>query len=325
MVSLGVISAHAANVVYTFDNFDSSSNNDAYTDASNWDQGSVPNLSLPETALLSSDNGTTLTSDAVTYTPSADLVISNGGILEVSSGSFTQVTGNNYIQLGQQGQGTGTGNGTILVNGGTFNQGTDSANPFNITGTGNAFTITSGAANFNGAVGFGTGITYTQSGGTVTLNNNGEFDFNNTTGTLSGGALNARLITGVNATGSARFTLSGGMLNLGTTSDSTFIYGGGTTQYVNFTLNSTASIHLNNASATISQADGFINSSAIEYNNTANSPLADFSVTQNSTTGFVTIALAPGLIPEPSSIWLMALGIVGLAGWKYRKRRVSIV
>ena len=234
--------------------------NDDYGTAGNWSTGLVPVTSNGITALI--NNGA-----AVTYTPGGDLLISNGGMLEITSGSFTQLVNNNWIQLGEQGAGPSTGHGAILVNGGTFNQGTSGNDPFNVTGTGNTFTLSSGAANFTNALEIKPGLTYTQSGGTagspgalqvdnggaysqsngtVTVGGNvvtgggftlsggtinatsGEFDFNTATTTISGGVVNTKLITGVNSGGVGILTFSGGVINLSnSSSQNSPIYAGG--------------------------------------------------------------------------------------------------
>jgi len=85
------------------------------------------------------------------------------------------------------------------VDGGTFNQGTASSNPFNLGGSiGNAFTITSGVANFSYNVNINPGLTFSIQGGTVNSLTH-EFDFNNNTLFMSGGTLNTTLITGINS------------------------------------------------------------------------------------------------------------------------------
>ena len=289
-----------------------------YTTGANWTDatnplgsGVVPNLQVANTAQIA--NGA-----AVSYTPGGDLIIKNGGQLEVTNGSFTQVGGNNYLQL--------NGNGSILVDGGTFNQGTDSANPFSLNGTtGNAFTITSGAANFTNSFQLNSGLTYTQSGGTVTIVSSAEFDFNISTGTLSGGTLSTRLITGINGGGGTHyFNISGGTLSLGTATDHTYIYAGAPTHYLNFTANSQGVIDFSNSSgaSTISQVQGFITAGGIEYNN-AVSPLSDFLITQVGNDTY--LRLNPTLltaIPEPSSVaGSILLGAAGLFGVLHYRRR----
>ena len=208
----------------------------------------MPNTSAGDTAIIG--NGS-----AVTYTPGGDLTIANGGMLQVTNGSFTQAVGNNYIQL--------NGNGTILVNGGAFNQGTASSTPFNLNGTtGNAFTMTGGAANFNTSFEINVGLTFTQAGGLLTVGGN-EADFSGGGATLSGGIFNAKLITGVNGpAGNHIFNISGGTLNL-TGAAFNGIYGGGTTQYINFTPGSAGQITFSSGSTTAADVQNFINNGVI--------------------------------------------------------------
>ena len=275
-----------------------------YTTAANWSSGGVPSLTGGNTAQI--NDGV-----AVTYTPGGDLAISSGSTLEITSGSWTQAGNINYIQLGQGGSG---GNGTVLINGGTFNQGTDSATPFNITGTGNLFEITSGAANVTTSFQVGAGLAYLQTGGTVT---SGEFDFNTTGITMTGGVLNTPTLTGVNSGGAtAVFTLSGGTINLGQ------VYGGGTTRYVNFTVGSTGELVFNSTQGIgVAAVENYLSSGTIEYNGTVDA--AAFSVT---TSGSDTIlSLVTAAVPEPSTYALLALGsvVLGLA-WKRRSRPVTV-
>ncbi len=164
--------------------------------------------------------------------PVGILIISNGGVLEVSSGSFTQVTGNNYIQLGQQGQGTGTGNGTILVNGGTFNQGTDSATPFALTGTGNALTVTAGTANITSAYNVGAGLSTTVSGGTLNVGTTAATTAANISGNFAVSGTGAVFLSqNLNLATTSVTTVSGGTINVNGgnfASNGTFSMSGGT-------------------------------------------------------------------------------------------------
>ena len=132
-----------------------------YLTAGNWSGSSIPDTANGDTAVIS--NGS-----AVTYVAGPDYTISNGGTLQVTNGSWTQTGGPAWIQLGAAGSGAG-GNGHILVNGGTFNQGTAGNTPFNVAGTGNTFTISSGAANFTNQVTAVAGITWNIAGGTTSM------------------------------------------------------------------------------------------------------------------------------------------------------------
>lgn len=300
--ALGALPARAA--TYTFTN---GGGDNQYTTAANWSGGVVPNTAAGDNAVI--NNGS-----AVQYTPGGDLVL-NGGTLEVSNGSFTQVGGNNYIQLGQNGTA-----GTVLVDGGTFNQGTDSASPFNLgPGTGNLFKITSGAVNLDATFVLNPGLTFAQSGGTLNVTA-GETQFNSTTNTLSGGMLSTTLITGVNVAND-RFDISGGTLNL-TGANFNGIYAGGTSQFINFTPGSNGKITFSSGSTTTTDAQNFINNGVIEYNSGGTGTLSNFNITSSG--GVVTVSLVGAVVPEPSSVALMALGAVGLVGWTMRRRSASV-
>ncbi len=134
-----------------------------YKKAGNWSGSVIPDTANGDTAVIS--NGAAVTYDP-TSTPAGDYTISNGGTLQVTNGSWTQITGGAWIQLGAGGAG---GNGHILVNGGSFSQGTAGNNPFNISGTGNTFTITSGSAAFTSQVNAVTGITWNIAGGSTSM------------------------------------------------------------------------------------------------------------------------------------------------------------
>ncbi len=310
LVAFGALPAQAQNTVYNFTNLDA---NGSYNDANNWDMFAVPDLTTTNTADIGGSNGTP--GVAVTYTPGGDLVIKNGGVLEVTSGSFTQAAGsNNYLQL--------NGGGTVLVDGGTFNQGPISSNPFNVTGTGNAFTISSGAVNLDTSFSLAVGLNFSMTGGTLTVPNqnagggNLETDFNSTTATMSGGVFTTRLITGVNGGAQSTFNIAGGMLTL--TDVNTPIYGGGTTHYINFTLNSTGVIDFTGTGVTTAQVQNYIAASVIEVNN-ATATAAAFNI--QGTSGNITLSLAGAAVPEPSTVALTVLGVLGLAYWTVRRGR----
>jgi hypothetical protein len=330
-VGLGV-NAKAQN---TIDSFTNANGDGSYKEGANWSTGAVPNLTTATTAAI--DDGA-----AVTYTPGGDLLISNGGELEIGNGSFTQTSGTNYLQLGAQGSGAGTGNGTILVDGGTFNQGTVTSNPFNITGTGNLFEITSGAANFNRSIGLNPGLTYLQTGGTVTQSA-GEFDFNYlNSGTISGGTLNVGLVTGQNHAAGATvddFNVSGGTINI---TGNTGIYGAGVTQYVNYTAGSSGVVDFSGGLA-LSAVEGFITGGGIEDQSdgadkstftTVGLPLGgiaeddDFLITgvpDTTTIGqtdYEVSLIGAAVAPEPSTYLMMGLGLVALA--RFRKHFAKI-
>jgi hypothetical protein len=284
-LALGAYSARA-------DTFSGAINND-YQTAGNWTLGSVPNTANGATATI---NG----GQAVTYNAGGDFYVGNGGTLEIANGSWTQINGNNWIQLR---------GGTILVDGGTFNQGTASSNPFNLGGSiGNAFTITSGVANFDETVTLNPGLTFSIEGGMVNSLAN-EFDFNSDTIFMSGGTLNTTLITGVNSGGAGIFTLSGGVINL---SNPFGIYGGGPTEPVNFTVGSTAVINFNGGTS-LSTVQNMVTVGVIEYNGTIDP--SDFNVTQSG--GTVSVQL--NAVPEPSVFAVIATGAVGLLMFRRRQ------
>jgi hypothetical protein len=267
--------------------FTGSISND-YGTAGNWSTNTVPNLTTGATAVI--NNG-----DAVTYNPGGDFVIDNNSTLEVSNGSWTQINTNNWIQL--------AGNGNILVDGGTFNQGSAGNSPFNISNTGNTFTITSGAANFNTSLAStSSGVTYNFNGGVTTIN--GEIDFNTNNNILfDGGTVNATLITAVNNANNGILTFEAGTLNL---SSNYGIYSPSTTAPLNFTTGSTAAINFEAVSA--STVQGWVNSGIITYNG-ATVP-SDFIVT--STGAGSSLLTAVSEAPEPSTYGMMGLGLAAL-------------
>lgn len=299
-LALGTLRAGAVTA-----NFTNLGGDNAYTNNNNWDTFVVPNVSNGDTAIIG--NGS-----AVTYTPGGDLVVKNNGILQITSGSFTQVGGNNYLQL--------NGNGSIVVNGGTFNQGTVSSSPFNVTGTGNAFTVSAGTANINNNFVIPAGLNFTMSGGTV--NAPGETDFNAPLSTMSGGVFNTGLITGANGAGTTVFSLSGGTLSLSSSRFNGF-YNGSATHYINFTLGSTAQIVFNaSTGATLTTVRGFVSSGGIELNN-APTTASSFNIVQDAS-GNITVSLVGTAVPEPSAVALMGLGAAGLVGWATRRRRARM-
>ncbi|CAN5721026.1 hypothetical protein BH09VER1_BH09VER1_34720 [soil metagenome] len=296
VVGTSALALQASAATYNFTN---GGGDNAYLNSANWSGTVVPNTASGDTAVI--NNGS-----AVNYVAGPDLTLSNGGQLQVTNGSFTQTVGPAYIQL--------AGTGSILVNGGTFNQGTASSNPFNVTGTGNAFTVSSGVANISSSFNMNTGLTYLQSGGVVNVAG-AETDFNTTTNTLAGGTFNTKLITGVNAPGASRFDITGGVLNL-TGAAYNGIYAGGLTQYINFTLGSTGVINWTSGSTTITDVQNFVTGGIIEYNSGGYGNLSDFNITSNA--GVVSLSL---VVPEPST-YACLLGGLGACVVLYRRRRL---
>ena len=273
-----------------------------YNNGANWVGGNVPSTATGGTAVI--NNG--LTATWYGAGDGGDFIVANGGELEVSNGGWQQVTNNNYIQL--------EGNGTILVNGGSFNQGTASSVPFNIAGTGNVFTITSGTANFTTPFAASTGLTVNFAGGTVTTA--GEFDYNSNTMFMSGGVLNTTLMTGVNSGGIGSFQLSGGTINL---SSSQGIYGADDSHPLNFTTGSTGVINFANVNT--ATVEGYL-TNGIELNG-VNDPGA-FTVTSAFGGDGATLELTSELaVPEPSTYLMLGLGLAFLFAVRRNRRLVA--
>ena len=282
-----------AQIISTFTN----SGGGAYTTASNWSPTGVPNLTAAggNTALI--NNGS-----AVTYTPGGDFLISNGGTLEVSNGSWTQVASNNWIQL--------QGNGNILVNGGTFNQGTAGNTPFNISNTGNTFKITSGAANFTSGLqgsDTGSGMSWNFAGGTTTFGS--EINYTQANNILiDGGTVITTLFTAINNSNNGTFTLSSGELITTTNNgNSGGFYSAAPSAAPNFTLGSTASIDFE--MGTVAQITGYVMAGDFDYNGSTGS-LLNFNVTSDGSGGaLLTVVEA---VPEPYSCFLSGVCLFAL-------------
>jgi len=314
---LAVIGAACLSIPAHAQTFNGSVSDD-YSTAGNWTPGTVPDLSTGATAIIA--NG-----DAVTYDAAAhgDFIVSNGGTLEISSGSWTQSTGGNWMWLGQQGNGTGTGNGHVLVNGGTFIQGNDTNNPFQIVGTGNSFTISSGAAYFDEGVNITqlpSVMSWTQTGGTVNiLGTNIELNIN------SGGVLNI--------SGTGNFNMAdlmniqsylgnGSQINFsssGTFYDGAANYDGwyapGADDF-NFLSGTTGTLEFNNDN--LSEVQGWVNDGYISLNDTTSA--SSFTVSQSG--DVISVMLTPEEVPEPSTYALLGLGL-GVVYFFRRKSRFS--
>lgn len=305
-----------------------------YNDEANWSAG-VPNLNnTTQTAIIS--NGGTVGYFA---DPHGDFVISGGATLQITNGQWSQVTGNSWMQLGQGGGGFGN----ILVNGGTFNQGTDGNSPFSITGTGNTFTITSGVANFSTLFAVA-GITYNISGGSVNLTSNlqleqgsiwnqsggivtivgaHEFQFNSTSGgnIMSGGTLNiTNLITGVNGSVGSTFSFSGGVINDFEGTNNGY-YGSGSAHPFDFTPGSTGVFNFSGTNTTLSQVMGFVTSGGFTYGGSVDTTGTNYFqyIQTGSGTPNYNIALELTSVPEPSTYPLIGFGCLGM--WFFIRRK----
>jgi hypothetical protein len=285
--------------------------NTDYGTGTNWSGGQVPNLTAANTAII--NNGT-----AVTYNPGGDFQISNGGTLQVTNGSWTQINNNNWIQLGGGGAG---GNGHILVNGGTFNQGSAGNSPFNITGTGNTFTITSGAANFNSGLqggDYGAGMSWNFAGGVTTFGS--EFDYGTNNNILiDGGTVNATLFTAINNANVGSFTLSSGLLNVSTNNGGGF-YAAAPTSAPNFTLGSTAQIDFQADPFASGTVQGFVTSGDFDYNGVT-ATASNFVITPDAA-GTGTL-LSVVVAPEPSTYLMFGLGFSVLL-FSMRRHAVAV-
>jgi hypothetical protein len=310
---LAALGAACFSVTAQAQTFTGTGANTDYGTGSNWSSNSVPSLSTGATAII--NNGT-----AVTYNPGGDFIISNGGTLQVTNGSWTQINGNNWIQLGEGGAG---GNGHILVNGGTFNQGTDSNSPFQITGTGNTFTITSGAANFtNGLQGGDTtsAMSWNFAGGNTVFG--GEINYTAANNILiDGGTVTTTLFTATNSGDVGTFTLSSGELittQSGPGNPGGF-YAAAPTAAPNFTLGSTASIDFEASPFTSGQIAGYVAAGDFDYNGVTGTA-ADFTITPDATGGTLLSAIIAA--PEPTSFG-MGIMAFGLFAVLVRRRAVG--
>ncbi len=211
-----------------------------YTVASNWDTDSLPNTNGGDTARIDSGN--------VTYTPGGDLHVHNGGSLEINGGSWTQVGGIAWIQLAD---------GTLAVNGGTFNQGTSGNIVRNAATTIN---VSAGVANFSGNFLNDADMgAFIISGGTVNIAN--EFK-PITTFTMTTGSLNATLISFADGPGGIEF--SGGSISVNGGGAYSGFYGGGT-KSLNFTTGSTGALFFSDYTLAALAADNFLGNGTIRH------------------------------------------------------------
>ncbi|HSI09975.1 MAG: PEP-CTERM sorting domain-containing protein [Rariglobus sp.] len=265
-----------------------------YLTAAKWGGGSVPNTNNGDTAHI--------TAGAVTYTPGGDLPLHSGGTLRVSGGSWTQVVGNAWIQMA---------GGTILVDGGVFNQGTAGNIVLDAT---SAITVTAGTANLNG------NYIYQASSGSLNISGTGVVNIANEfkpidTYTMSGGKLTANLISFADGPGSINF--SGGLISLNGAGGNSGFYGGGV-KSLNFTAGSTGSLFFSSYTTTELSSDGFLTNGTIRFNGTVDS--GQFTLT--SADGGVYVTLTAAAVPEPSTFAALA-GTVILGFTVLRRRRIG--
>ena len=274
-------------------------------------------------------NGSVAVSGGTLSTASGAL--SGYGSLTVSGGSITttgafnanvstspassanvQLTGGSISVGGAGNVATGA---TVKFSGGTY---TSSGGGFVNIGT---FTLAGTNMTLHGNF-VGEGTSTTISSGSLTLAS-GEFQFNNDQNYLTGGTVSTPLIVGVNGGGVANsdgttlhvFNISGGTLNL-TGSGFNGIYGGGSSQYLNFTTNSNGLIDFTNGD-TLATVKGFISANVIEYNGTVYNSTTGYGNFTFGTdpNGFVTLTDAfgtPAMVPEPATV-LAGLLMVGAA------------
>ncbi len=263
-----------------------------YTTAGNWTGGLLPNTNSGDTALI--------TAGAVTYTPGGDLTLHNGGKLQISGGSWTQVDSVAWIQMA---------GGSIVVDGGTFNQGT-AGNL--VLDSSSSISISSGAANFNGNFIYQptNSGTFSITGGTVSVAN--EFKPIETF-TMSGGSLTATLISFADGTGGVN--LAGGTITLDGSGGNHGFYGGDANKGLNFT---SAAGTLFLSSFTISELTtaGFLTNGTIQYNGTVDS--SKFNLSEAD--GGVYVTAVGSAIPEPSTAAAL-FGLIVLGAACNRRRR----
>ncbi|MCW1922139.1 carbohydrate-binding domain-containing protein [Luteolibacter arcticus] len=257
-----------------------------YLTGGNWEGGEVPGTASGNTAEINSG--------AVTYTPGGDLAIHNGGALVLNGGSWTQAGGNAWIQLGS---------GSLIVAGGTFNQGTSD----NIVRNSDSnITVSAGIANFSGnflnRADFGD---FTITGGTVNIAN--EFKPISSF-TMTGGTLSATMISFADGPGIIDFT--GGTISVDGGSFYSGFYGGGS-QSLNFSTASTGSLFFRNYSLTALAEDGFLTNGTLQWDG-AIDPTA-FSAVESEGGVLITV------IPEPSTPLTLLGGMGALMLLRRRK------
>lgn len=262
--------------------------NGEYTTGGNWVGGSVPDTNGGDTALI--------TSGDVNYTPGGDLAIHSGGALQISGGSWTQTGGIAWIQLG---------GGSLIVDGGVFNQGS-SQNIVRNSST--LIKISSGTANFSG------NFIYQTSSGTLSLTG-GVMNVQNEfkpidTFSMTAGTLNSTLISFADGPGSINF--SGGLVSVDGSGAFSGFYGGGA-KGLNFTTGSSGTLFIENYTLAELSTDGFLTNGTIQLNGAASA--SSFTTFEQDGGVYVTLS-----IPEPGSMLLLgaSLGAVLI----FRRRSV---
>jgi hypothetical protein len=280
-----------------------------YLTPGNWDGNAVPNTGGGATAQINS--GT------VEYNPGGDLFVNNGGTLEINGGSFEQTSGAAWMQFA---------GGNLVVAGGSFSQGT-SENIVKDAGT--TVTVSAGSASFSLAggdyalggsslnisggttdIGPNAGDTsgrslilnsgsFAMSGGILNVSN--EFKPLGATASISGGTLNARLISFDSVDTVLEF--SGGNINLAVaTFQGVFSGGNG---HIDFTDTDATLFITGGDQAT---ADSLLNG-RLRANGVIDANQFDVSVDGSG--------VSISLVPEPGSLALLAIGGLLIA----RRRR----
>ncbi|MBN2164618.1 MAG: hypothetical protein JXR25_10670 [Pontiellaceae bacterium] len=219
-----------------------------YLVASNWVGGVVPDLAASgDTALIRGG-------DAVYYA-GPDLMIGGGSTLQISGGSWTQTNGISWIQLG---------GGNLLIDGGTFNQGTAGNIVRNAD---SSISVTAGMANFAGNFIVATNFGSFAVSGAGTVNVENELKVNNDFA-VSGGTLTCSLISFADGTGS--LLLSGGQVVVDGSGAFSGFYGGGGGKSLDFSGGSAGSLFLANYTLAELSADNFLNNGTITIDGVVN-------------------------------------------------------
>lgn len=241
-----------------------------YLVASNWVNGSVPNLN-------NTGNTAVITNGNATYTAGSDLAI-HGSTLQISGGSWTQAGGNAWIQLA---------GGSLLIDGGTFNQGTSG----NIVRDANSsITVSAGTANLNST------WTYEPAAsGSLTVSGTGIINIQNEfkpvgTFNMTAGTLTAYLISFAGSGGSVN--LSGGRIEVNGAGANSGFYGATTARHLNFTAGSPGKLFFTNYTLAELSTDGFLRNGTITSNGAVNA--AAFTAVETGGGVLVTLTSSNG-------------------------------